>query len=88
MRWATTIGGRYMGAYRAEEFGRRHAMPEELPARVTPTKIVAKTGIADSRFGRRSKLPDSASARDSEGAAPPGLGGGRSTTTLPPARPE
>jgi hypothetical protein len=47
LRWATVIGGRYMGADRAEEFGRRNAVPEELLVRVTPTNIVAKTGIAD-----------------------------------------
>ncbi len=50
LRWATLIGGRYMGAHRAEEFGRRNAVPEELLVRVTPTKIVAKTGIADESF--------------------------------------
>jgi PPOX class probable F420-dependent enzyme len=47
LRWATLIGGRYMGAARAEQFGRRNAVPEELLVRLTPTKIVAKTGIAD-----------------------------------------
>jgi len=47
LRWATLIGGRYMGAARAEQFGRRNAVPGELLVRLTPTKIVAKSGIAD-----------------------------------------
>jgi PPOX class probable F420-dependent enzyme len=47
VRWATRIGGRYMGAGRAEEFGRRNGVPPELVVRVTPTRIVAKVGIAD-----------------------------------------
>jgi PPOX class probable F420-dependent enzyme len=45
--WATAIGGRYMGADRAEEFGRRNAVPSELLVRVTPAKLVAKTGVSD-----------------------------------------
>jgi PPOX class probable F420-dependent enzyme len=36
---ATRIGGRYMGADRAEEFGRRNAVPGELVVRVRPTKV-------------------------------------------------
>ncbi len=36
---ATRIGGRYMGADRAEEFGRRNAVPGELVVRVQPTKV-------------------------------------------------
>ena len=47
VRWATRIGGRYMGADRAEEFGRRNGVPPELVVRVTPTRIVAKVDIAD-----------------------------------------
>ena len=47
LRWATLIGGRYMGVDRAEEFGRRNAVPPELLIRVTPTKIVAKVDVAD-----------------------------------------
>ena len=46
LRWATRIGGRYMGAGRAEEYGRRNAVPPELLVRVTPTRIVAKVDIA------------------------------------------
>lgn len=45
--WATRIGGRYMGADRAEEFGARNAVPGELLVRVTPTKILARRSIAD-----------------------------------------
>lgn len=46
-RWATRIGGRYMGSERAEEYGARNAGPGELLVRVTPTKIVALGGITD-----------------------------------------
>jgi PPOX class probable F420-dependent enzyme len=45
--WATRIGGRYMGEERAEEFGTRNAVPGELLVRVTPTKVLARRGIAD-----------------------------------------
>jgi PPOX class probable F420-dependent enzyme len=47
LRWATAIGGRYMGAANAEAFGRRNAVPTELLVRVTPTNVIAKRGIAD-----------------------------------------
>jgi PPOX class probable F420-dependent enzyme len=40
LRTATAIGGRYMGAGRAEEFGRRNAVPGELVVRVRPAKIL------------------------------------------------
>lgn len=46
-RWATRIGGRYMGAEHAEEYGARNAAPGELLVRVTPTKILALGGISD-----------------------------------------
>jgi PPOX class probable F420-dependent enzyme len=46
VRWATVIGGRYMGADRAEEFGKRNGVPGELLVRVTPTKILARADIA------------------------------------------
>jgi hypothetical protein len=36
-----------MGAEQAEAFGRRNAVPTELLVRVTPTKVVAQTGISD-----------------------------------------
>jgi PPOX class probable F420-dependent enzyme len=44
---ATRIGGRYMGADRAEEFGRRNGVPGELVVRVKPTKVVSAFDIAD-----------------------------------------
>ncbi|MEV4258149.1 PPOX class F420-dependent oxidoreductase, partial [Spirillospora sp. NPDC049652] len=40
LRWATAIGGRYMGEDRAEEFGRRNAVPGEYLVRVRITKVV------------------------------------------------
>jgi PPOX class probable F420-dependent enzyme len=43
---ATRIGGRYMGADRAEEFGRRNGVPGELVVRVTPTKVIAAFDLA------------------------------------------
>jgi len=45
--WAARIGGRYMGADRAEEFGRRNGVPGELLVRVRPLHVVAKIDIAD-----------------------------------------
>jgi len=47
LRWSTIIGGRYMGADRADEYGRRNGVPGELLLRVTPTSIVAARDIAD-----------------------------------------
>lgn len=44
---ATRIGGRYMGAERAEEFGRRNGAPGEFVVRVTPTKVIAGFDVAD-----------------------------------------
>jgi hypothetical protein len=44
---ATRIGGRYMGADRADEFGRRNGAPGELVVRVRPTKVTAAFNIAD-----------------------------------------
>jgi PPOX class probable F420-dependent enzyme len=45
--WATRIGGRYMGAERADEYGRRNAVPPEMVVRVNPSRIVAKVDVAD-----------------------------------------
>ena len=47
LRWATRIAGRYMGADRAEEYGRRNAVPPEVVVRVTPTKVTAVVDVAD-----------------------------------------
>ncbi len=43
----TRIAGRYMGADRAEEYGRRNAVPGELLVRVSPAKIVARKNVSD-----------------------------------------
>ena len=47
LRFATLIGGRYMGVDRAEQFGRRNAVPGELVVRVTAAKLSAWADIAD-----------------------------------------
>ncbi|NDU75706.1 TIGR03618 family F420-dependent PPOX class oxidoreductase [Actinomadura sp. DSM 109109] len=47
LRWATAIGGRYMGADRAEEFGRRNAVPTEYLVRARITKVIAQRALAD-----------------------------------------
>jgi PPOX class probable F420-dependent enzyme len=44
---ATRTGARYMGADRADEFGHRNAVPGELVARVSPTKVIAGFDISD-----------------------------------------
>ncbi|MGV0745315.1 PPOX class F420-dependent oxidoreductase [Mycolicibacterium sp. XJ870] len=44
---ATRSGGRYMGADRAEEFGRRNGVPGELVVRVRPTKVQAAFDLAE-----------------------------------------
>jgi PPOX class probable F420-dependent enzyme len=46
LRWATAIGGRYMGADRAREFGARNAVPEELLVRVRITRVIAQREVA------------------------------------------
>ncbi len=43
--YTTAVGARYMGADRAEEFGRRNAMPGELLVRITPTRVLAEDDI-------------------------------------------
>lgn len=44
---ATSIGGRYMGEDRAEEFGRRNAVPDEVLVRIRPTALRAIAGVSD-----------------------------------------
>jgi PPOX class probable F420-dependent enzyme len=44
--WATRIGGRYMGADRAEEYGRKNGVPGELVVRVRPRKVVGFVEMA------------------------------------------
>ena len=47
LAWATRLGGRYMGADKAEAFGKRNAVPGELLIRARITKVVAVAEIAD-----------------------------------------
>ena len=47
LTWATKIGRRYMGAERAEEFGRRNAVPTELLVRVRPRRIVGEWNVSE-----------------------------------------
>src|SRR5689334_627620 len=43
---ATRIGARYMGPDRAEEFGRRNAVPGELLVRIRPANVLAYADIS------------------------------------------
>ena len=43
---ATRIGGRYMGAGRAAEFGARNSVPRELLVRVTPARVIAQHAVS------------------------------------------
>jgi len=45
--WAGVIGGRYMGADRAEEYGSRNGVAGELLVRLTPEKVVSAFAVAD-----------------------------------------
>jgi PPOX class probable F420-dependent enzyme len=45
LRVATAVGGRYMGADRAEEFGRHNAVPGELVVRLRPVKVLAELDV-------------------------------------------
>jgi PPOX class probable F420-dependent enzyme len=42
---ATAIAARYMGAGRAEEFGRRNGVPGELVVRLRPIKVTASFDV-------------------------------------------
>ena len=46
-RWTSVLGGRYMGADRADEYGARNGVPGELLVRVTPTKVLTARNVAD-----------------------------------------
>lgn len=46
LEWATAIGGRYMGADKAEAFGKRNAVPEEYLVRAKITKVIAYADIS------------------------------------------
>ena len=45
--WAAVIGGRYMGADRADEYGRRNGVPGELLVRLRPERIIAVADLSD-----------------------------------------
>lgn len=46
LRWATRIGGRYMGEDQAEAYGKRNSTPGEVIVRITPRKIAAYKDVA------------------------------------------
>lgn len=46
-RWAARIGGRYMGADRAEEYGARNGVPGELLCRLTIERSTSARDVAD-----------------------------------------
>ena len=45
--WATRIGGRYMGAERAQEYGARNGVVGELLVRFRSRRFVSATDLAD-----------------------------------------
>ncbi|HEY8523770.1 MAG TPA: PPOX class F420-dependent oxidoreductase [Acidimicrobiales bacterium] len=45
--WAARLGGRYMGADRAEEYGARNGVPGELLVWLTPETVVSARDVAD-----------------------------------------
>jgi len=47
LRVATLVGARYMGDDRAEEFGRRNAVPEEMLVRFRPEQVFGQRGVAE-----------------------------------------
>lgn len=46
-KWATIIGGRYMGEDRAEEFGERNGIEGEWVCRMRPVKLSGIAAITD-----------------------------------------
>jgi len=58
LRFATAIGGRYMGADRAEEFGQRNGVEGELVVRIRPTRIHGARDVAGYLFGPPGWAPD------------------------------
>jgi PPOX class probable F420-dependent enzyme len=46
LRTATAIAARYMGADRAEEFGKRNAVPGELVVRLRPARVLAAFDVS------------------------------------------
>jgi PPOX class probable F420-dependent enzyme len=47
LEWSTRIAARYMGDAKAEEYGKRNAVPSELLVRLTATKIILQKDIAE-----------------------------------------
>ena len=45
--WATRIGGRYMGADRADAYGARNGVPGELLVRIRVDRAIAVRDVAD-----------------------------------------
>ena len=45
--WAAVLGGRYMGADRAEEFAARNGVPGELLVRLHIAKVIAFADVSD-----------------------------------------
>jgi PPOX class probable F420-dependent enzyme len=45
--YTARVGGRYMGAGRADEFGRRNGAPGEMVVRVRLDKVIALDGLSD-----------------------------------------
>ncbi|MBJ8338742.1 PPOX class F420-dependent oxidoreductase [Antrihabitans sp. YC3-6] len=45
LRLATAIAARYVGADRADEFGRRNSTPGEAVVRLRPTKVIANLDV-------------------------------------------
>lgn len=46
-RVATVVGGRYMGADRAEEFGARNGVAGELVVRLAMDRVIARAAVSD-----------------------------------------
>jgi PPOX class probable F420-dependent enzyme len=47
LRWATALGGRYMGEDRAKEYGERNGVPGEYLVRLRVERVFAFRDIAD-----------------------------------------
>lgn len=45
--WAGRIGGRYMGADRADEYGARNGVPGELLVRLAPEHVTTAFAVSD-----------------------------------------
>ena len=46
-RWATVIGGRYMGAGKSDDYGARNGVSGELLCRLRPDRIASAKNVAD-----------------------------------------